>query len=69
MHFFLIKLKKIESIQSIRNDVEKKIQSQNNNDWDKYSVSQSRKENTLEERIAKQVADEILATYKVTIYF
>ena len=28
-------------------------------------MSQSRKENTLEERIAKQVADEIMATYKV----
>lgn len=56
---------KTESIQSIRNDVEKKIQNQNKDDWDKYSVTQSKRESNLEDRIAKQVADEILATYKV----
>lgn len=38
---------------------------QNRDDWDKYSVSQSKREINFEDRIAKQVADEILANYRV----
>lgn len=57
-------LSTLESIQSIRSELEKKEkEALNNPDWDR-TTTLSQQKMTLEEKIAKQVAEEILSNYK-----